>query len=52
MESDGSDDGFEMVFYAFECLRDDLKINDLPPCAPSDFVHACVRRRATCPLAT
>jgi hypothetical protein len=38
VESDGSDDGFEMVFYAFECLRDDLKINDLPPCAPSDFV--------------
>lgn len=29
---------FDRVFYAFECLRDDLKIDDLPKCSPGDFI--------------
>ena len=29
---------FDRAFYAFECLRDDLKINDLPKCSPGDFI--------------
>ena len=29
---------FDLALHAFECLRDGLKVDDLPPCAPVDFI--------------